>query len=338
MGLSVFANGEVIYSTSYGYADRELGIPADSDTVYRVASVSKLISTMVLMTLYDDGVLDIDSELEPLTGSSYNDPALDKPVLLWHLLTHTSGLVDSGAYTESYKYLTDLETVMSRSHGGSIPGMSYNYCNFGAGTIGAIVEKLTGEFFHDYADRAFFKPLGMDAAYCADLISARENAANLYLNGTLSNTPKTWGRTTDYYELYGLGNSYHTAQAELLITTPDLARLGVMLAGDGSLNGKRVLSSEAVELINTTYFSDKGMGFDMGLTVRKYNGDLVAGRTVYGHPGKALGSVNGLYYDPADGTGVAICSVGCSDSVNGSNGVYTLLDKCVKEVYRVFFD
>lgn len=185
---------------------------------------------------------------------------------------------------------------------------------------------------------AFDSRIDEIAAYCADLISAREKAANLYLNGALSNTPKTWGRTTDYYELYGLGNSYHSAQAELLITTPDLARLGVMLAGDGSLNGKRVLSSEAVELINTTFFPDKGMGFDMGLTVRKYNGSIVEGRCIYGHPGQALGSVNGLFYDPADGTGVAICSVGCSSSVNAANGVYTLLDKCVKEVYRVFFD
>lgn len=338
MGLCVFAGGQPIYTVNYGYADLEAGIPADDNTVYRTASVSKLISTVLLMTLYDKGMIDVDSDLEKLTGLPYNSPEAKEPVLLRHLLTHTSGLYDSEAYTDSYMLLSELDFVLKKSYSEHEPGTHYSYSNLGMGTLGAIVEKLTGEFFHDYADRVLFKPLGMDAAYCADLIAARQNAANLYEKGAVVGMPKSWGRTSAYYELYGLGDSYHTAQGELLITPADLARLGVILAGDGSLNGVRIISEEAVELINTTFFSDEEMYFDMGLAVRKYNGNFVPNRTIYGHPGQAWGSVNGLYYDPTDGTGVAICSVGCSIDTNEDNGVYILLDKCVKEVYRVFFD
>ena len=337
LGLCVFADGEPIYAVNYGYADLEAGIPADCDTVYRSASISKLISTVVLMTLYDQGKIDIDSDLEELTGIPYNDPEAEKTVRLRHLLTHTSGLYDSEAYGDSYLQLSDLEFVIGRSHSEHEPGTHYSYSNLGMGTLGAIVERLTGEFFHYYADRVLFKPLGMDAAYCVDLIGSRENAANLYQDGELVGMPKNWGRTTAYYELYGLGNSYHSSQGELLITTADLARLGVILAGDGSLNGVRIISEEAVKLINTTAFSDDKQPFDMGLAVRKYNGNFVPDRTIYGHPGQAWGSVNGLYYDPEDGTGVAICSVGCSIEVNEDNGVYLLLDKCVNEVYGTFF-
>ena len=337
MGLCVFAEGEVIYSTNYGCADREAGIPTDDNTLYRTASVSKMISTMVLMTLYDQGVLEVDSQLEPLTGISYNNPALDKPVLLRHLLTHTSGLADGETYNTAYQYKYDLEYVLSKSYSGYEPGTLYSYSNLGAGTIGAIIEKLTGEFFHYYADKALFKPLGMDAGYCADLISARHNAANLYQGGELAGAPKTWGRSTAYYESYGLGNSYHTAQCELLITPTDLARLGIVLAGDGSVDGVRVLSEEAVNAMNATYYTNNALPFDMGLCVRKYNGNLVKGRTIHGHPGQALGSVNGLYYDPSDGTGVAICSTGCDPSFNVENEVYTLLDECVNTVYKTFF-
>ena len=338
MGLCVFADGEPVYTVNYGYADREAGRLADDDTVYRAASVSKLISTMVLMTLYDDGVLTPYSELETLTGFPYNTPASDSPVLLWHLLTHTAGIVDSYAYENSPYGKPSISYVISNSYSGYAPGKAYSYSNLGAGTIGGIVEKLTGEYFHDYAKRALFDPLGMDAGYCIDLINNRDNAASLYSYGTLLYTVRSWGRTSAYYESYGLGNSYLSAQCELLITPTDLAKLGIVLSGDGTVDGKTALSREAVNLINETYFIGDSMDFDMGLSVRKYKGNFVPNRTIYGHPGQAYGSVNGLYYDPSDGTGVAICSVGCSVALNEDNGVYVLLDKCVKEVYGVFFD
>ena len=337
MGVSVFAEGEVIYTTSYGYADREAGISADSDTLYRAASVSKMISSLVLMTLYDNGVITPYSELEAVTGFPYNNPALDEPVLLWHLLTHTAGIVDTYVYDDSPIDKPSLDYVLSASYNGYAPGTYYIYSNFGAGTIGGIVERLTGEFFHDYADRALFQPLGMDAGYCIDLIGSRDNAANLYNYGDLQFSPKSWGRTTAYYESYGLGNSYLSAQCELLITTADLARLGILLAGDGSVDGISILSKDAVNAMNATYYTDDDLEFDMGLCVRKYNENLVSGRMIHGHPGLAYGSVNGLFYDPSDGTGVAICSIGSPPSVNEDNGVYELLNECVNIVYDTFF-
>lgn len=338
MGLCVFAEGEVIYSMNYGYADLEAGSPADDNTLYRSASISKMISTMVLMTLYDDGVITPYSELEPLTGFPYNNPALDKPVELWHLLTHTAGIVDGYAYENAPATKPSLGYVLSRSYSGKAPGTEYSYSNLGVGTIGGIVEQLTGEYFHDYAERMLFEPLGMDAGYCIDLIQNRDNAANLYAYGSLLYTPKSWGRTTTYYESYGLGNSYLTAQCELLITPTDLARLGIVLAGDGSVDGVRVLSEDAVNAMNKVYYADASMDFDMGLCVRVYNENFVEGRVIHGHAGQAFGCVNGLYYDPSDGTGVAICSVGCPASVNEENGVYILSDECVNTVYETFFN
>lgn len=338
MGLAVFANGEVIYTVNCGYSDVGAGRLADDGTHYRSASVSKMISAMVLMTLYDQGVLDPYSELEELTGLPYNDPSYDTPVLLWHLLTHTAGFVDSYAYDKSPSYKSSLDYVLTYSRSGYAPGTLYAYSNFGAGSVGGIIEKLTGEFFHDYADRVLFEPLGMDAGYCIDLLEDRDNTANLYEGGTLVYTTRSWGRTTKYYESYGLGNSYLTAQCELLISPSDLARLGIILAGDGTLDGVRVLSEEAVNAMNATYYTDESLFFDEGLAVRKYIGNFVPNRTIHGHSGQAFGCTNGLYFDPSDGTGVAICSSGCSVATNPDNGVFLLLDKCVNEVYATFFD
>lgn len=339
LGLCVFANGKVIYEFDHGFADREAEIPCDTETIYRVASVSKLISTMVLMTLYDEGKITPDSDLEELTGLPFNPPnSGEERVRLWHLLTHTAGLVDTDTYEDGASTRYSAAYVLDRSRTGNPPGRFYSYCNFGAGLIGAVTESVTGEFFHNYAKEAFFSKLGMDAAYCADLLEHRENCAEIYDGGVLEESPKNWYRLTYYYESFGLGNSYLSAQCELLIKPSDLARLGIVLADGGCVDGVRVLSEDAVEQINTPYFHTEDRPYDVGLCTRIYDGNIIEGRTIFGHSGNALGSISGLYYDPADHTGVAICTNGCFVGENDENGLYLILDSCLKTVYETFFE
>lgn len=332
MSVAVFSGGDIVYTYNYGYADKENNVLCSEDTVYRTASVSKLISTVALMTLYDEGLLTPESGLQELTGLPYDNPKTGEEVRLWHLLTHTAGIYDSSTYTTAQTYYYTTEYVLSQSHNSSAVGSTYLYTNFGMGTVGSIVELLTGEFFHDYADRILFSPLGMNAAYTTDLLSDSSRAANIYTDGMLAYRPSSWQRTSEYYEKFGLGNSYLTAQCELLISCPDLARFGIALAGDGTVDGTRILSADAVNLINKSWFSSEE--FDMGLSVRIYDDTLVRGRTIYGHPGQALGNLCGLYYDISDGTGVAICTSGCHIAEN-DNGVYTLLDSTVNAVYEI---
>lgn len=337
MGLCVFADGKIIYEINLGSADKELGIPCDENTIYRVASVSKLISTMALMTLYDEGVLTPYSDLQELTGLPYNADSSKDRVRLWHLLTHTAGLVDGSVYKDSPSKYYSTAYVLEKSNLGYVPGENYLYTNFGAGTIGSIVEILTNEYFHSFADRVIFSRLDMDAAYCANMLKNRENCAEIYNGGTLSISPKSWGRSTYYYESFGLGNSYLNAQCELLISPRDLAKLGIVISGDGSLDGVRILSEDAVNLINTSYYQSDDIPFDMGLSTRIYDGNLIEGHRIFGHSGCAYGNVCGLYYDPVNHTGIALCTNGCYIGTNSDNGVYRVIDKCIKCVYDTFF-
>lgn len=338
MGLCVFAEGRVIYEIDLGFADKENGIPCDENTIYRVASVSKLISAMALMTLYDEGMIDPYSDLEELTGLPFNDPNSDGRVLLWHLMTHTAGLNDSYAYEISPTNYYSVSYVLKNSHNYFDPGEQYSYTNFGMGTVGAVAETLTGEYFHNFADRVIFSKLDMDAAYCADLLDNRASCANIYSYGELSASPKSWYRNSDYYEDFGLGNSYLNAQCELLISPGDLARLGIVLAGDGSVDGVRILSKEAVDLMNTPYYHNDDMYFDVGLSTRIYDNNLIESRRIFGHSGCALGNVCGLYYDPADHTGIALCTNGCYLGQDPDNEIYYIIDDCIKFVYDTFFE
>lgn len=331
MSVALFCNGEIIHTENIGYSDTYTMTPCTDNTRYRTCSVSKLISTMVLMTLCDEGMIDPYSDLTEVTGIQYDGDNTEK-IKLWHLLTHTSGIIDNDRYYDAPKERYNIDYILSTAHTKCEPGTTYIYSNFGAGTIGSIVERLTGEFFHDYADEVLFEPLGMDAGYIIDLIDDKASCATLYgHDGSIYHVP-TWGRNRIYYESFGLGNSYLTAQCELLITASDLARLGIVLAGDGTVDGKQVLSKESVDLINSPYFSCDD--FDMGLNVRIYD-DLIEGRIIYGHPGNALGVIAGLYYDRNDGTGVAFLTNHCL-TYTYQNGVYKAIKDTLDAAYQCY--
>lgn len=339
MSAAVFKDGKVIYADGFGLADRKNEIPATADTIFRAASVSKWVSTILLMQLCDKGMISPESDLEELTGLEFNTEYGGGRVLLWHLLTHTAGLTDTSTFEYGISQRYKTETVLKTARIGTTPGEFYNYSNFGAGLIGTLIELLTGEYFQDYADRNLFKPLGMDAGYATDFIGHKENCAKIYDYDGEVYDPASWGRTAYYYESFGLSNSYLQAQSELLITSPDLARLGTALAGDGTVpecGGVRIISPASLEEMHKKRITTEH--YDMGLNVRIYDGTLVPGRVMYGHTGNALGAITGIFYDREDKTGIAVMSNRCNYYVDDTTEVYKLLYLSVNEAYSRFFD
>ncbi len=335
MSVAIFKNGEIVHTENLGYADKANGIKCGDDTHYRIASVSKLVSTMLLMDLCEEKNISIYDNLDELTGLPYSSPYCENKVQLHHLLTHTSGLADTYLYEQGAWTYNSAKYIMQYSRSGYEPGEEYIYCNFGSGTIGAITERLTDKYFWDYAEECFFEPLGMDAGYIIDCIDDKKSCANCYDYDGAVYKVKSWGRNRRYYTLFGKGNSYMSAQCELIITASDLARLGIALAGDGTCGGKRVLSENAVRLMNTSYLSTEN--YDMGLNVRIYD-SLIDGRTIYGHPGNALGCINGIFYDPSDQSGVVILTNRCYSAENEENGMYEFLHDVLTEAYECYLD
>lgn len=331
MSVAVFKDDEILYTYSNGYADEENGIAFTENTRSRIASISKMVTSMIMMTLYDEGKITPDSVLSEVTGLPF-DVAGQQPVKLWHLMTHTAGFVDISAFTS--KGSQDLNYLLSRSRNGYEPGTVYSYTNFGAGTAGAVIERLTGEYFYDYADRILFKPLGMDAGYNIEMISDKESVAKLYdYDGTVTDV-QHWNRNKAFYNHIGLGNSCYCAQCELIINVKDLARLGMLMTNDGTIDGVTILSPGAVDLMEQRYFSTGY--YDMGLSVRIYD-DLIDGRTIYGHNGIAFGAITGLYYDPIEKTGIAIITNGCYPSAD-EEGFYMINKASMQAAYEYVFD
>lgn len=180
--VSVVADGEVLTERGYGVADTGTeGSPArpvdPEDTLFRIGSVSKVVSATAVMQLVEQGRLDLDADVQ-----QYLDFDLDTPkgaVTLRHLLTHTAGFeeVIAGLIGTPGDELP-LRDVVTTDPPAQVftPGTTPSYSNYGASLAGYVVERVAGEPFadvlqHDVFDRAgmtsstFAQPLpdGLDA-------------------------------------------------------------------------------------------------------------------------------------------------------------------------------
>ena len=170
--LSVLAirHGKVSYQQQFGY--RHIGAtPADSlpvtpATLFRIASVSKMMTTVGLMRLVEQGKLSLDQDVGIYLGFSLRNPHFpQQAVTLRSLLSHTSSLRDAGGYAWGpERSLRDVFTA-----GGDLmwdaampPGRYFTYSNLNWGVIGTVMEKVTGERFD-----LLMRRLLLDPSMCA---------------------------------------------------------------------------------------------------------------------------------------------------------------------------
>jgi Beta-lactamase class C and other penicillin binding proteins len=342
---AVVRNSRVEWSASFGYADMENGIAANRDTTYRVASISKAVTSMIVMTLWDKGIVDIDKDICEFLGFTVKNPYFPgTPITLRSLMTHTSSISDTGTYlqaVESGKGYPPLEDMLTPGRIGYSAknfyryepgGLNYNYSNFGFGIIAAIIESVTGKRFNDYAREAVFGPLGLNASFLPNYISGPENIANIYRDGALSFSKATALKGEDRISKFPIGKLYLLAQGNLYISAVDLAGLMTVLMEGGVYEGKRILSKEAVDMINKAYSVKSGHGSKMrGLGI-EITDSLVPGRQLRGHQGRAYGATNEMFYDITDKTGVVYLSNG-SKYKKAFNGYAAIGSRIINAVY-----
>lgn len=346
MSVAIVKDGEIEWTTNCGYSDKERKIPASSDTAYRIASISKTVTGMVLMKLWDEGKVDLDRDIGDYLGYKVRNPAYpDIPITLRSLLTHTSSISDYGTYDsvvdagKGTPLLKDILTPGSsayskHNYSNYAPGSgSFNYSNFGLGIVAAVVESVTGERFPQYAREALFATMGIDASYLPSDISGSDRIAVIYNGGNVSRSREQALKDKTWINRFPIGQLYGLAQGNLYISDVDLAKLMIVLMGDGTYEGKTILSNQAVDMINEVqWIGDEGINKMRGLSLH-ITDDLVNGRRLRGHQGRAYGAVCEMFYDNTDRTGVVFLSNGCIDK-QASNGFSSIGSEIVNAVYN----
>lgn len=291
VSLSVLAirNGKVVYERGFGQRQAgKPGKPAGQHTLYRIASISKMMTTLGLMRLVEAGKVDLDADVSNYLGFSLRNPHFpDRQVTLRHLLTHTSSLRDDGGY--SWGADTALKDVLvpgARLYGkGAMwasnagPGDYFTYCNLGWGVTGTIMEAVSGERFDRLMQRLLIQPLGLVAGYNPAELPPQgiANLATLYRKRTTdtevwdANGP--WIAQVDDYSakppappanidryVIGANATPFSPTGGLRISAHDMGVVMQMLMHGGVHKGKRFLKQATLDQMFSRQWTFDGKG------------------------------------------------------------------------------
>lgn len=328
--VAIIKDGKVAYHYEYGYANKEdknNPVTINENTKYRVASISKVFTSMLAMAEAEDGKLDLDAGLSDLFGYKFYNPKYpDSPVTMRMLLTHTAGLsTEEGLYSE------DLTSVArGEEYYRSRPGSSFAYSNLGMGIAGAAVEKAADKTISQYAKERFFDPMGIDASYEGSMLSDPSLVADCYNNGHLKRTNKVLTRPINRKKRKP-GDIYYLGQGNLMISAIDLAKVSTILLNDGMYEGRQYLRKETVEQILTVHPVNTRTKYQQCIGIRKYSG-LIGSRDMYYHTGTYYGVLAVMVIDPSDKSGVIVITSGAHPG-RDDNTVFTVCNDVLNYCY-----
>jgi CubicO group peptidase (beta-lactamase class C family) len=296
-----------VHFKTYGRQDIENNQPMRADAIFRIASMSKAVTTTAVMMLYEEGrfmlkdpiskyipsfansVVAIPAPAGSPEGVKYITEKARRPVTIRDLLTHTAGLTyGNGLAADAYKQagLTDwyilgkdetIEQVIDRLaalplHGQ--PGDKWQY-GFATDVLGRLVEVISGQPLDKFVEERITKPLGMRDTHFFLPPEKAARLANVYglENGKL--VLKEAAATSDF--IHGPRKCF-SGGAGLVSTTNDYARFMQMLLNDGELDGVRLLAPKTVALMRANHTADKylgeGDGFGLGFWVSTDQGKI----------------------------------------------------------------
>jgi len=279
--IVVVKDGEIFFTKGYGYADVEKKKPVSpDDTLFRPGSVSKLFTWTAVMQLYEQGKLDLDTDINTYLKDFQIPDSFDEPITFKHLFTHTPGFEDvlGGMAARTPEDLTSLSDFIKEKMPERIfpPGKYTAYSNYGTALAGYIVELVSGMSFEDYIEEFIYLPLGMEKSTFRQPLPA-------HLADSMSNGYSYEDGTFKVQE-FELINGMSPA-ASMSSTAVDMAIFMIAHLQDGQYGENRILSQETSQMMHTQLFSHdpRVPGNAYGFWEQKLNN-----LRIIGHPGDTL--------------------------------------------------
>jgi CubicO group peptidase (beta-lactamase class C family) len=300
----VYERGQEAYFGAFGLADRENNKPFARDTVVQIFSMTKPVTGVALMQLYERGKFDLDAplavyapefaDMQVYAGvDASGQPKFEapkRPITVRDILRHTAGLNGDGApeaVTALYRQadprnrnnpLPDVIARMAKVPLAYQPGTKWSYSD-AVDVQAYLVQKISGVPFDEYLKLHIFRPLGMASTRYTILPTDpdRPQLAAIYTR----NDDGTFTRQSDE-EAYGYNSAawpYKSGSAGLVSTLDDYMKFARMLLGGGKLGRARILKPETIKLMATdampkevtdkSWLPSKGqVGFGIDFAVR----------------------------------------------------------------------
>jgi CubicO group peptidase (beta-lactamase class C family) len=302
--VAIAHDGKLVYLKAFGFRDNDKGLPMQVDSIFGLASMTKPMTAVGVLSLTEQGRLPLLGRLtdyfpqfgsmkvaaKAADGSIQYEPQR-RPIYIQDLLRHTSGLTYGGrsdsrgsvanlyppgstlramnSSTEFIETITKLPLVYQ-------PGTVWEYSE-AFDVLGAVIEKITGKALGGHLYEVIWRPLGMtDTAFRIDP-SKRERVAKAFPLNPVDHKPQEIGTEKEVKFECGGGCA--------IGTVVDYLRFGQMLVNGGNLDGKQILSPHMVKLMTSNQLTPEiknnvasvephraGYGFGLGVAVRVEDG------------------------------------------------------------------
>ena len=299
--VAIARNGKLVYFKAFGYADKEKGVLATTDTISPIASMTKIMTAAGALALTQQGRLPLQNDLStffpafaktqvgvPAPDGKYTLEAAKREVTIHDLFRHTSGLTyggrADGASPINALHPTQSQAISKGTAGEMTEALAKIPLVFQPGTVfeyglsydvlGAVVEKITGDSLGAHLANVLWKPLKMSET---TFVVPPEKQARLAQ--PLPNDPITGKHQS--ISMNDKPASFHCGGGCAFGTMGDYIRFGQMLVNGGSLDGQRILSPQFVALMTSNHLNPgiqnrvanvephrEGYGYGLGVAVR----------------------------------------------------------------------
>lgn len=303
-------NGKIIYNKAYGYDDTDKKTPLKNDQLFRLASQTKAITSVGIMTLFEEGKLLLDDSVAKYipeyanirvidkfneNDSSYTTVAAERPITIRDLLTHTSGIgyAQIGSKIANAIYAkNNITSGIAETEGNTIgeamkrlgslplmhqPGKKFTY-GLNSDLLGYLIEVVSGQKLDAFLKARIFDPLGMRDTWFYLPKDKQNRLTTLTMeddNGVhpMNENYKFNGSRMkpNYPDVVG---TYFSGGAGLTASITDYAIFLQMLLNGGTYNGKTILSPNSVRMMTTNQIGDLSLGnekFGLGFSITTDN-------------------------------------------------------------------
>ncbi|MBR5598161.1 MAG: serine hydrolase [Lachnospiraceae bacterium] len=328
VSVAVIENGAVTDTFQYGYAVKP-NTPMTDDTKIRIASISKVVLSMIGFSMRDTGVVTLESSIGDYWGFEIKNPSYpNHTISLSNIFTHTSSISDLGSYQGIEDKLR--RNIVFRNTQPSHPA-SCSYCNFAFAVAGATLEKAGGKVIDDLADEAFFNHLGVDASFISGKLKDTSLLAQLYYAD--GSTGRDVGYLSSYKGSNTPGENGTSVVGSLCISAQDMAKLVCILANNGAYEGTRYLTPKSVREMETPYCETDYHGVKVKQCMPlKYNTNIYGEKELYFHTGSAYGVYSLFTYNPKTRNGVVVITTGASGAQD-QYGIYAICGDISNAIY-----
>ena len=292
MTVAVVSERQVRWAAGFGMQDIENNVAARPATVYRLGSISKPITAVAVMQLFERGRLDLDAPVQKYCPAF---PEKQWPVTTRQVLGHLAGIrhYKSDEEFNSTRFYASVTEGLSMFKDDPLlfePGTKYSYTTHGYSVLGCVVEGASGQKFADFVVENVFKPAAMERIRVdsvADIIPNRAQGYRITDKGVLTNSPLA-------------DNSYKVPGGGFVSTAEDLARFAV------ALQTGKLLKRETLELMYEPQQTKDGKAtsYGLGWGVAK----RPTGERAIGHSGGQQRISTFLHMQPEQGLAVVIMS------------------------------